>query len=144
MPIEGSIDKAQALLHSARQMRWTKKRAVIVGSLWAIALGVWGFIWLDAQTPLPSPDPVRINTQETRIEQAAAAPDPMPRPAEPAPAAPASASESVAAAAADTTPETYYANCDAAVAAGAAPIYAGEPGYRSKLDRDGDGVACEQ
>lgn len=37
----------------------------------------------------------------------------------------------------------YYANCDAARASGAAPIEAGEPGYRDKLDRDGDGVACE-
>jgi hypothetical protein len=37
----------------------------------------------------------------------------------------------------------YYPNCDAARAAGAAPINAGEPGYRDKLDRDGDGVACE-
>lgn len=36
-----------------------------------------------------------------------------------------------------------YANCTAVRAAGAAPIYAGEPGYSSKLDRDGDGVACE-
>lgn len=38
---------------------------------------------------------------------------------------------------------TYYPNCDAARAAGAAPLYAGEPAYSSKLDRDGDGVACE-
>lgn len=37
----------------------------------------------------------------------------------------------------------YYPNCAAARAAGAAPIYAGQPGYRPKLDRDGDGVACE-
>ncbi|MFF0284546.1 excalibur calcium-binding domain-containing protein [Rhodococcus aetherivorans] len=37
----------------------------------------------------------------------------------------------------------YYKNCDAARAAGAAPIYAGKPGYASKLDRDNDGVACE-
>ncbi len=37
----------------------------------------------------------------------------------------------------------YYANCAAARAAGAAPLYAGEPGYRAGLDRDGDGVACE-
>ena len=36
-----------------------------------------------------------------------------------------------------------YQNCSAARAAGAAPIYAGEPGYSSKLDGDGDGVACE-
>lgn len=37
----------------------------------------------------------------------------------------------------------YYANCSAARAAGAAPVYAGEPGYSRKLDRDGDGVGCE-
>jgi hypothetical protein len=38
---------------------------------------------------------------------------------------------------------TYYANCDAVRAAGAAPLRAGQPGYSRKLDRDGDGVACE-
>jgi len=49
----------------------------------------------------------------------------------------------------ETTPEApaggdaYYKNCAAARAAGAAPLRVGEPGYRSKLDGDGDGVACE-
>ncbi len=37
----------------------------------------------------------------------------------------------------------YYVNCSAARAAGAVPLYRGEPGYRSGLDRDDDGVACE-
>jgi hypothetical protein len=37
----------------------------------------------------------------------------------------------------------YYENCAAARAAGAAPLHRGDPGYRSGLDRDGDGVACE-
>ncbi|MEU2261361.1 excalibur calcium-binding domain-containing protein [Streptomyces sp. NPDC019645] len=37
----------------------------------------------------------------------------------------------------------YYRNCDAAKAAGAAPIRRGEPGYAKRLDRDGDGVACD-
>lgn len=37
----------------------------------------------------------------------------------------------------------YYPNCAAARAAGAAPIYRGQPGYASHLDRDGDGIACE-
>lgn len=41
-------------------------------------------------------------------------------------------------------PQTYYANCAAARAAGAAPIYQGQPGYRSGLDRDGDGIACDK
>ncbi|WP_415645537.1 excalibur calcium-binding domain-containing protein [Stackebrandtia soli] len=37
----------------------------------------------------------------------------------------------------------YYPNCAAARAAGAAPLFAGSPGYRLELDRDKDGVACE-
>jgi len=37
----------------------------------------------------------------------------------------------------------YYRNCAAARAAGAAPIRRGQPGYRSQLDADGDGIACE-
>jgi hypothetical protein len=39
--------------------------------------------------------------------------------------------------------EVYYANCSAVKAAGAAPIHIGDPGYRSGLDRDGDGIGCE-
>lgn len=52
---------------------------------------------------------------------------PAPQPA-PAPAPPA---------------DVYYANCDAVRAAGAAPIYIGQPGYRPALDRDRDGIGCE-
>lgn len=37
----------------------------------------------------------------------------------------------------------YYSGCDEARAAGAAPIYAGQPGYREGMDGDGDGIACE-
>ncbi|WP_447763389.1 excalibur calcium-binding domain-containing protein [Sphingopyxis panaciterrae] len=37
----------------------------------------------------------------------------------------------------------YWRRCDDARAAGAAPIYFGEPGYRDGLDRDSDGIACE-
>jgi hypothetical protein len=36
-----------------------------------------------------------------------------------------------------------YRSCAEAEAAGASPLYAGQPGYSSKLDRDSDGVACE-
>ena len=39
--------------------------------------------------------------------------------------------------------EVYFRNCDAARAAGAAPIARGTLGYRSALDRDNDGWACE-
>lgn len=40
-------------------------------------------------------------------------------------------------------PSVSYRNCTAVRAAGAAPLYEGDPGYSRKLDRDGDGVACE-
>lgn len=36
-----------------------------------------------------------------------------------------------------------YGSCADVRAAGAAPIYQGQPGYSRKLDRDGDGIACE-
>ncbi|QGQ20800.1 YHYH domain-containing protein [Cellulomonas sp. JZ18] len=36
-----------------------------------------------------------------------------------------------------------FRNCDAARAAGAAPVRRGEPGYGPHLDRDDDGVGCE-
>lgn len=39
--------------------------------------------------------------------------------------------------------DVYFKTCKEARAAGAAPLYQGDPGYRSALDRDGDGIACE-
>jgi hypothetical protein len=39
--------------------------------------------------------------------------------------------------------DAYYANCAAVRAAGKAPLLRGQPGYRSGLDRDADGIACE-
>jgi hypothetical protein len=39
--------------------------------------------------------------------------------------------------------DVYYGNCDAARAAGAAPVRRGDPGYARHLDRDNDGVGCE-
>ncbi|WP_311771132.1 excalibur calcium-binding domain-containing protein [Actinophytocola algeriensis] len=71
---------------------------------------------MPVQPPAPKPPPV----QPPPVEP--------PPPAEPPPAEPADA---------------YYKNCDAARAAGAAPLHRGEPGYRAGLDRDGDGTACE-
>lgn len=75
----------------------------------------------------PEPEPVPI---APLAEVPPLAPEPAPEP--PAPPAP------------SPQEEVYYANCKEARAAGAAPIYAGEPGYRPKLDRDGDGIACER
>lgn len=37
----------------------------------------------------------------------------------------------------------YYSGCREVRAAGAAPLYRGQPGYRPEMDSDGDGIACE-
>jgi len=70
------------------------------------------------------------------------APSPVPVPPAPAPV-PAATTQPPAPAPAPAPEGEYYPNCKAARAAGAAPLYAGQPGYRAKLDGDGDGIACE-
>jgi hypothetical protein len=37
----------------------------------------------------------------------------------------------------------YYPGCNAVRAAGKAPLYRGQPGYRPEMDGDDDGIACE-
>lgn len=59
----------------------------------------------------------------------------VPPPVEPAPPPPPEL--------APEAPPVYFPNCAAAYDAGAAPLFAGQPGYRLELDGDGDGVACE-
>ena len=81
-------------------------------------------------------------------DTAAPAGQAAPAPAEPQPAPPAAppppADGAAPAPAAPPVPAAvYYANCAAARAAGAAPLRAGQPGYREKMDGDRDGVACE-
>jgi hypothetical protein len=69
-------------------------------------------------------------------ESGSSDPDPEPESEEPEP-------EPEPEASSEEDEDVYYENCDAARAAGAAPVHAGEPGYGSHLDRDGDGVGCE-
>lgn len=73
------------------------------------------------ETPPPAP-PVQNPAPAPQL-----APAPVPAPA-PQPAA----------------ANTSYSSCREAKEAGAAPLYRGNPGYSSQLDRDGDGVACEK
>jgi micrococcal nuclease len=70
-------------------------------------------------------------TPTNRRPLAVGTPKPAPKP-HPAVAAPAPAVSGAS-----------YANCTAARAAGVTPLHRGQPGYSAKLDRDGDGVACE-
>lgn len=37
----------------------------------------------------------------------------------------------------------HYSGCNEVRAAGAAPLYRGQPGYREEMDGDDDGIACE-
>ncbi|TFH51839.1 excalibur calcium-binding domain-containing protein [Actinomyces viscosus] len=68
----------------------------------------------------PTSEPEATPEEETRAGGGAAAPAPVPEPE-----------------------ITYYPICKKAKAAGAAPLYRGDPGYREELDRDRDGIACE-
>lgn len=77
-----------------------------------------------APAPAPEPDPIVEAPTETTPQAIAEQPAPAPAPA-PAPSS------------------TYYKNCTAARAVGAAPVSAGDPGYGKHLDRDGDGIGCE-
>ncbi|MBH0775501.1 excalibur calcium-binding domain-containing protein [Nocardia sp. NEAU-351] len=70
-------------------------------------------------------------------------PSPLPTPAPPSFVPPPIIPQPVPSPPAPTKTTVYYADCAAARAAGAAPLHQGEPGYRSALDRDKDGVACE-
>jgi hypothetical protein len=97
------------------------------------------------QASVPSPVPAAV-------EPAPVVPAPAPVPAAPAPVAPPApapvapapvAPAPVVPAAPAPAAAVYFANCAAARAAGAAPIFAGQAGYRAALDRDSDGVACE-
>ena len=36
-----------------------------------------------------------------------------------------------------------YSDCDEVRALGRDPVYEGQPGYRTTMDGDGDGIACE-
>lgn len=74
------------------------------------------------ETAPPETDPPETDPPET---------DP-PEPVQPQPLVPQTSGGSV-----------YYDNCTEARAAGAAPIYRGDPGYRPKLDGNNNGVACE-
>ncbi len=70
-------------------------------------------------------------------------PLPAPGPAPTVAALPKSAPQAATVPGTTAPSSVYYVNCDAVRAAGAAPLLTGQPGYSRKLDRDGDGRACQ-
>lgn len=95
-------------------------------------------------TATPTPSPAQAEQPTNPVPHVEPEPEPAP-PVEPEPAPPVEPEpEPAPPVEAEPAPvNVYYANCTEARAAGAAPILVGEPGYRSALDRDNDGVACE-
>ncbi len=97
----------------------------------------------DASTSTPQPEaaqqPSPVQQQQDPVQQQPVAPVPAqtsaqqrhiaPVPEQPAPV--------------NNGGGVYYKNCAAVRAAGAAPLYRGQPGYGTHLDSDGDGIACE-
>jgi hypothetical protein len=96
-------------------------------------------------TPTTAPPRTTVATTAPPPPPTTAAPPPPTTAAPPPPTQPPPTSPPAAPPPAPPPPsDVYYENCTAAWAAGAAPVYAGDPGYRAGLDRDGDGVGCEQ
>lgn len=94
------------------------------------------------ETPVQVEQTEQNQQAEAPAQQQETTPAPQPTqdaaPAETAaPATPAPAPE------ANSDANVSYKNCAAVRAAGKAPLYRGQPGYAPKLDRDGDGIACE-
>ena len=92
-------------------------------------------------SPLPSPTKEAFAYAVPRKTESTTEVAPLPPPQK----EPEAKSEPRAAAPAPVREQSsvYYKNCQAARDAGASPLRRGDPGYRSELDRDGDGIACE-
>lgn len=97
-----------------------------------------------APQPVPAPEPVVAPQSAPVAETGTDVPSPRthvdtPRPVAPAPRVVDPQSSSSGSSGGSAT----YANCTAARNAGVTPLHRGDAGYGSKLDRDGDGTACE-
>lgn len=141
--------------------RWARKRVVLpaAGALFLLGIGIGATgeepetVRTAAVKAEPGPT-VTVTVTETAKVTVTASPEPAPTvtkikkvrvtvtapPPEPAAEAPDPVYDEDDDSAGGST---YYKNCTAVRAAGAAPIRQGDPGYASHLDRDGDGVGCE-
>ncbi|MFE6816778.1 excalibur calcium-binding domain-containing protein [Streptomyces sp. NPDC057677] len=144
----------------ARRSRWGK--VGLVASLAVIAFFALGAILTavqgepdrspDTPAPFSTPSETTASLTPTPVSSMPEPPPLPPLPEPPEPRGSESEPESTEPELESTEPEppppassavAYYENCDAARAAGAAPLFRGEPGYREALDRDGDGMACD-
>jgi|SRR5665811_2019721 Excalibur calcium-binding domain len=97
---------------------------------------------VQAATPTSSASSVS-GSRSTAKPTGTSAPSTVQPTSAPATAAVEPTSTRTATTAPQTTSSVYYKSCAAASKAGAAPITIGQPGYRTGLDPNGNGVACE-
>lgn len=103
-------------------------------------------------TPTPTPTPTPTTPPTTVAPEATQEPAPAPEPdadtaadgSSDGGAAPVPIADIPADDGADAAPSAYYSSCAEAHDAGVTPLYEGDPGYGTHLDRDKDGVACEK
>lgn len=149
-------------MHSPRAPKSRLPRHILLAAATAVSIVAFGVLsgCASASEPVAEPAPtVTVTTTatlpvETVTVTVTATPE-VAVPAEevsvpePAPVVPEAAPEPepapvpLAAEPVEQPSNVYYKNCTAARDAGAAPVYAGDPGYGPHLDRDGDGIGCE-
>lgn len=113
-----------------------RKPAYIVGGFFVLLF----LIALILPDPAPTAKEASLATQ-TKVSQTTPTPKPDPIPTGNPPDQTVPADRPVETP--EPTPEesnnVYYATCSDAPG----KVYRGDPGYRSEMDRDGDGIACE-
>ena len=126
------------------QPKWAKLSPFLLGAIGLGIGGALGSVLIERPTPTVSQTPVVQSVAHGDRATFIATPS---MPAEPTrvarPFVPAPEPEREEMQAAQASGAWSYRNCRAARAAGAAPIYVGQPGYGGHLDADGDGIACE-
>lgn len=132
-----SLDKARDVLDAAgipitSETDVRDGKMILMASNWTVveqsgdATGV--ALGVEKPTETVAPPPTVSPTATVSPEPVPVAPAPVETAVEPTVAPPAS---------------VYFGSCADARAAGVTPLHSGDPGYRSGLDRDGDGTACE-
>lgn len=129
---------------SSESSPYFKAAAAIVGAATVAAMAAAGLNWAVQLRLIPNPLPGIIPNPPAPPKKAPAkkpaakpapakqaAPKPAPKPAAPAPKP-----------AQRTT--AYYKNCTDVWNRLGRPIRSHEPGFHSRLDRDGDGIGCEK
>ena len=101
-------------------------------------------LYPDGMKVPPAPSTTTSTTEKTTTSTSTITATSPPATSPPATSPPATSPPATSPPATSPPAGVYYANCDAARAAGAAPIYEGQPGYRTALDRDRDGIACDK